>query len=64
MWCHWPDKIGMEQFSTSFPPITLEMKILQNNATNQDVPTLAMSRIMYKIGTLKITSLLVDQDFT
>ena len=53
----------MEQLSTGFSPTTQDLKIPQNNATSQDIPTLAMSRIMYKIGTLKIQFLPMDQNF-
>ena len=54
----------MEEFVTGFPPTTEDFKILRNNATSQDVPTLAMSLTMYKIGTLKFTFLLMELDFT
>ena len=55
----------MEGFATGFSPTTQDLKIQQDNAsTNQDVPSLAMSHVMYKIGTVRGWVFLRDQNFT
>ena len=45
----------MEGFATVFSPTTQDVELLQDNATtNQNVPSLAMFHVMYKIGMVEV----------